>query len=117
MFAFVPFVLNAFGSSDAATWRSAGMVFLLWNIVGLVRGGRRSRALSEQGIASPRSGFFALMLIIESFIDLPLLALALGFFPDVAFALYLVALLTALLQAGIFFMRVVGSLLVDAVGR
>ncbi len=32
-----------------------------------------------------------------------------------AFALYLVALLTALLQAGFFFMRVVGSLLVAAV--
>jgi hypothetical protein len=73
---------------------------------------RRTRALTEENITAPNRAYLILMLVIELFLDLPLLAVALGLFPDVASALYLVALLTALLQAGIFFMRVVGSLLV-----
>lgn len=114
VFALAPFIPNAFGLSEAATWRFAAIAFLIWNGIGLVIFRRRTRALAEQDITPPTRGYVALMLIVELLLQIPLLAVALGLFPHVAAALYLVALLTALLQAGIFFMRVVGSLLVAA---
>lgn len=115
LFAVFPFIPHAFALGEDAAWRLSALAFLLWNVAGVFMSVRRARALQQQGTDTGSLGYLLLFVAIELSIDLPLLAVALGLLPQVASAVYLVALILSLVQAGLFFIRLVSSLLMAVV--
>jgi hypothetical protein len=115
LFAATPLVRGAFGLGNAAAWRWSALGFLVWNVAGVVMSALRARALQQAGTDTGSGAYLSLFPAMELTIDLPLLAVVLSLLPGVASALYLAALVMSLVQAGLFFLRLVGSLLVAVV--
>ena len=110
-FALFPLLPAEFGVSRVLVWRISACAVLLTGGILLPEWWLRYRELNRQGLRE--SGFIVYVcLALELGMTIPILLVALGFFPQLAFPFYLAALFFFLLVAGLYFFRVVTSLLV-----
>jgi hypothetical protein len=106
-----PFLPANFGVSDPLVWRISALVGVVaFGILG-AEWWLRYRELNRQGLRE--SAFIPyIFTALELGVFIPLILVIFGSFPQLAFRFYLAALYLLLLESGVFFFRVVTSLLV-----
>lgn len=105
-----PFLPNTYGASDPLIWRISALVALVAYGIGATKWWLDYRELNRQGVREP--GFIVyVFLVLELSCGTTYLFIVFGLFPHLAFPFYLTALLLNLLEAAVFFFRVVTSVL------
>ena len=107
--ALLPVCLQSYGVPDHLIWRISSALFLIIIWSALLTFGREEGDYSKEAYRANPRAFLFFWLVLEPAIQFPLFLVILGFFPQLAPAFYITALIINLGQAALKFLQVVGA--------